>query len=144
MVKIQIIGHLGRDCDQKEINGRTVINFNVASSEKFKDSAGNMQNRTTWVRCTYWTSSPGIAEYLKKGKLVYAEGTPSVQAFKKNDGEPGASLEMRVRRVELLGGRDPEGFPGGDSGTSQVVSVPTPEGKTTPSDYDASEDDLPF
>ena len=41
MIKLQIIGNLGADCIQKEINGKTVINFNVAHSEKYKDAQGN-------------------------------------------------------------------------------------------------------
>ncbi len=42
MIKLQVIGNLGADCIQKEINGKTVINFNVAHSERFKDAQGNL------------------------------------------------------------------------------------------------------
>lgn len=143
MVKIQIIGHLGRDCETNEFNGRTVINFNVASTEKFKNASGVMQERTTWIRCAYWTSSPAVAEYLKKGKLVYAEGTPSASAFKRNDGELAASLEMTVRRVELLGGSSSQGDSGyapSDPSTKSTDSGSTPESEAS----EESIDDLPF
>ena len=44
MIKLQVIGNLGADCIQKEINGKTVINFNVAHSEKFKDAQETLRN----------------------------------------------------------------------------------------------------
>ena len=32
MIKLQIIGNLGKDCIVKEVNGKNVINFSVAHS----------------------------------------------------------------------------------------------------------------
>ncbi|KAK6020162.1 hypothetical protein OSTOST_14189, partial [Ostertagia ostertagi] len=48
-VPAQIIGHLGKDCIVNTVNGKNVINFTVAHTEKYKDSQGNQQERTTWV-----------------------------------------------------------------------------------------------
>jgi len=45
MIKLQIVGNLGADCIQKEVNGKTVINFNVAHHEKFKDSQGGFKRK---------------------------------------------------------------------------------------------------
>jgi len=103
MIKLQIIGNLGKDCIQNEVNGKHVINFNVAHSEKYKDSAGNLVERTIWVNCAYWTERTGIAQYLTKGKTVYAEGTPDVDAYMKEN-QPAATLRMRVHNIQLLGG----------------------------------------
>ena len=104
MIKLQIIGNLGADCIQKEINGKTVINFNVAHSEKFKDAQGNLKDRTTWVNCAYWTDKTAVAQYLTKGRTVYAEGTPEADAYTNKDGQAAATLRMRVLTVQLLGG----------------------------------------
>lgn len=106
MIKLQIIGHLGGDCTTNEVNGRTVINFNVAHSEKFKDSQGNLVDKTTWVRCAYWTDRPLIAQYLKKGQLVYAEGSPEADAFMNKENQAAATLKMNVFRVQLLGSKN--------------------------------------
>jgi len=107
MIKLQIIGHLGKDAEVREVNGKKVISFNVAHSERFKDSAGNLQSKTQWVSCSYWTDSTGVLPYLIKGKLVYVEGTPSVDAYMSSaQNQPAASLNLRVLRVELLGGGD--------------------------------------
>ncbi len=39
MIKIQVIGHLGKDCTVNNVNGKNVINFSVAHSEKYKDAS---------------------------------------------------------------------------------------------------------
>ncbi len=85
MIKLQIIGNLGKDCIVKEVNGKNVINFSVAHTERFKDSAGNPKERTTWVECAYWTDRTAVAQYLKKGQMVYAEGSPEADPYQKKN-----------------------------------------------------------
>src|SRR6478672_6019591 len=68
MIKMQVIGNLGKDCVVNAVNGKNVINFTVAHTEKYKDSQGNNQEKTTWVECAYWTDRTAIAQYLTKGK----------------------------------------------------------------------------
>lgn len=104
MIKLQVIGHLGKDCTTNVVNGKNVINFSVAHSEKYKDASGVQKDKTTWVECAYWTERTAIAPYLKKGQLVYTEGTPEVRSYTKNDGTAGTSLTLRVLNVQLLGG----------------------------------------
>lgn len=104
MIKLQVIGNLGRDCATNSVNGKSVINFTVAHTEKFKDATGQQKERTIWVDCAYWTDRTAIAPYLRKGTQVYVEGTPEVRTYTKNDGTFGASLTMRVLSVQLLGG----------------------------------------
>ena len=105
MIKMQVIGNLGKDCIVNTVNGKNVINFSVAHTEKFKDSSGAQREKTTWVECAYWTDRTGIAPYLKKGTQVYIEGTPEVRTYQTNDGKNGAALSLRVQSVQLLGSR---------------------------------------
>jgi single-strand DNA-binding protein len=105
MIKLMVIGNLGKDCTVNTVNGKNVINFSVANTEKFKDSTGAQREKTIWVECAYWTDRSGLAPYLKKGQQVYAEGTPEVRTYQTNDGKSGASLSLRVQSVQLLGSR---------------------------------------
>jgi single-strand DNA-binding protein len=145
MIKMQIIGNLGKDCVVNTVNGKNVINFTVAHTEKFKDQQGNMQDKTTWVDCSYWTERTAVAQYLTKGKQVYAEGNPELRTYQKNDGTQGASLSLRVREVQLLGGR---GDSGGNSGPSQYAQPGNMSSGNSniPAANDITEpiDDLPF
>src|SRR5687768_649334 len=137
MIKMQVIGNLGKDCVVNTVNGKNVINFTVAHTEKYKDSQGNSQEKTTWVDCAYWTDKTAISPYLTKGKQVYVEGTPEARSFQRNDGTPGSSLSLRVREIQLLGGR------GDNSGAISSASAPA---TSVPSANDIAEpvDDLPF
>lgn len=150
MIKLQIIGHLGRDCVVNEVNGKTVINFNVAHSERFKDSQGNTVERTTWVSCAYWTDRTAIAPYLQKGQLVYAEGAPEAEAYTNKEGQQTATLRMRVFSIQLLGGKTDNSQQGGgasqqeqqSSGSQPAEASSTSTG--TPSQVSEPADDLPF
>jgi single-strand DNA-binding protein len=145
MIKLQVIGNLGADCIQKEINGKSVINFNVAHSEKYKDAQGNLKERTTWVNCAYWTDKTAIAPYLLKGTTVYAEGSPEADAYTNKEGQAASTLRMRVQNIQLLSGnRDNQGANAGN--VSHATAAPTtvqPVVRTTPDNVPAT-DDLPF
>ena len=109
MIKLQVIGHLGKDCTTNVVNGKNVINFSVAHSERYKDASGVQKEKTTWVECAYWTDRTAIAPYLKKGQLVYVEGNPESRACQKADGTSASSLSMRISSVQLLGGAKSDG-----------------------------------
>jgi len=144
MIKMQIIGNLGKDCVVNTVNGKNVMNFTVAHTEKFRDSQGNSQEKTTWVDCAYWTDKTAVAQYLTKGKQVYVEGQPEAKAFQRNDGTPGSSLSLRVREIQLLGGRGDNAS--GGSSFQGTASAPATSSSNVPSPNDITEpiDDLPF
>ena len=148
MIKLQVIGNLGKDCVTNTVNGKNVINFNVAHTEKFKDAQGNQKDKTIWVECAYWTDRTGLAPYLKKGTQVYVEGTPEVRTYAKNDGTTGTSLTLRVLNVQLLGskpsGGDYTGIGGGTNEASGQPATATPRSIPSASDVTEPIDDLPF
>ena len=67
MIRISVIGRLGQDATVNNVNGKTVINFSMAYSEKFKNQQGEDVDKTTWVSCAYWTDKTNVSNYLKKG-----------------------------------------------------------------------------
>ena len=138
MIKMQVIGNLGKDCVVNTVNGKNVINFTVAHTEKYRDSQGNNQEKTTWVDCAYWSDKTGIAPYLQKGTQVFVEGNPEVRSFTRNDGTAGASLSLRVRDIQLLGRK------GDNSGTPNSDAVSSSRQQAAPASVDDVADDLPF
>jgi single-strand DNA-binding protein len=135
MLKLQVIGHLGKDCVTNVVNGKNVINFSVAHSEKYKDASGVQKEKTIWVECAYWTDRTAIAPYLKKGQLVYAEGNPDMRSYTKNDGTTGNSLTLRILSVQLLGGSS-RSEEGGNEISASSENLGAISGGTA--------DDLPF
>jgi single-strand DNA-binding protein len=69
---------------------------------------------------------------------VFVEGTPEVRTFTRQDGTGGASLSLRVREVQLLGGRGEGGSASAAPSSASSSSVPSPADITEPVD------DLPF
>lgn len=114
MLKLNVIGHLGKDAIVNNVNGKSVINFSVAHSEKIKDAQGNQTDKTVWVECAYWTDRVAIAPYLKKGTQVYAEGNGDIRSYTTNDGRSGSNLTLRVLNVQLLGGKSEGDNSGGN------------------------------
>jgi single-strand DNA-binding protein len=142
MIKLLVIGNLGKDCVVNNVNGKTVINFSVAHSEKFRDAQGNQKDKTIWVECAYWTDRTAISPYLTKGQKVYVEGAPDVRTYTTNDGRNGASLSLRVQSVQLVGGK---GDPGNEQPSySQSQPVTSRTEVPAASDINEAMDDLPF
>lgn len=154
MIKLQVIGHLGKDCQVNNVNGKSVINFSIAHSERYKDNMGNQKEKTTWVECAYWTDRTAISPYLKKGQLVYAEGSPEVRTYQTNDGRNGAALSLRISNVQLLGSKQGGENGGGynDNGnsnynngnSSQSYNQSKPQPQAVSQDNMDASDDLPF
>ena len=154
MIKLQIIGNLGKDCIVKEVNGQSVINFSVVHSERYKDRQGNQKERATWVECAYWTDKTGVVPYLTKGKTIYAEGYPEAEAYMNKENQPAATLRMRVLNIQLVGGVGGDAAPptnqsGGGSNFNQGTPSYAPAQNNPVASVAASTasdpaDDLPF
>lgn len=142
MQQTQIIGRIGGDAEVREAqSGNTVINFNVAVSERWKDKQGNKQEKTTWYRCSWWLNNTVIAQYLTKGTLVFVSGTANAYAYQNKDGEIVVQEGINVRSLELLGGgSEPSAKP---ANTSKSDLDPK-QHNDLPFDNEEEEDDLPF
>jgi single-strand DNA-binding protein len=109
MIKLQLIGHLGKDAMQREVNGKSVLGFTVAHTERFRNQQGVQQERTVWVDCSLWERD-NVAPYLTVGTQVFVEGMPAVQTYTNQAGETVPALKLNVQHLQLLGGgrRDEE------------------------------------
>ncbi len=132
MIKLTVIGNLGRDAVVRDAQGKSVISFSVAHTEKFKDSNGVQKDKTTWVECNYWSERVNLVPYLKKGNQVYVEGQPTIDVYENKEGQKVASVKLRVTQVQLLSNRN-----AGDSSITGLSS-------STNSNTNVGEEDLPF
>ena len=93
-------GNLGHSAEQKFItSGESVVEFSVAVKSGFGAKAS-----TTWAKCAMWGKrGEAVLQYLKKGQLVGVSGEVTLRQYVKKDGTSGASLEVRVNDLTLLG-----------------------------------------
>jgi len=113
------IGHLGSQATLNNVNGKQVINMNLAHSEKYKDAQGNIVNKSVWINVSWWSESSKILQYLQKGAQIFVEGIPSVDVYKNKEGQTIPQLKLRATMVQLLGGNKQ------DNPQPQVAAQPT-------------------
>jgi len=114
--KVIIIGNLGRDPETRYMpEGGAICNISVATTEKWKDKNGEMQEKTEWHRVAFFGKLAEIAgEYLKKGSQVYVEGRLQTRKWQDKDGADKYTTEIVANQMQMLGSR--QGMGGGDRG----------------------------
>lgn len=105
--KVMLIGNLGKDPEVRyTAAGQAVASFSIATSEKFKNRSGEMEERTEWHNIVLWGRQAEIAkEYLAKGRTVFIEGRLQTRKWQDRDGKDRWSTEIVGDRMQLLGGR---------------------------------------
>ncbi len=135
--KVQLIGNLGKDPELKYTpSGVAVATFSIATSESWKDTDGNQQEKTEWHNIVAWRKLAEICgEYLKKGKKVYLEGKLQTRNYEK-DGVKRYVTEIVADQLIMLDGG---GGSGAGRSSSGSAAEPSPAHADVPKD-----DDLPF
>ena len=119
--KAILIGNLGADPETRFMqDGTCVCNLRLATTEKFKNRAGEQQEKPEWHRVVLWGRLGEIAnQYLKKGARVYIEGKIETRKWQDRDGNDKYTTEIRANEMKMLGGGSQGGggdFGGGSSG----------------------------
>lgn len=104
--KVQLIGNLGRDPEVRYTKaGKAVASFSMATMEKWKDDAGNKNEKTEWHRIIAWGKLGEICgEYLNKGSSVYIEGKIQTREWTDKDGNKRQTTEIVASQMIMLGG----------------------------------------
>ena len=155
--KVILVGHLGKDPETRYMpNGDAITNATLATSESWKDKqTGEKKEQTEWHRLVFYRKLAEIAgQYLRKGSLIYIEGSLKTRKWQDKDGQDRYTTEITVNEMTMLGGR-------GDAGGGQSSSEPQqrqqqqrPQGngggqqqrQSAPQSrgFDDFEDDIPF
>ena len=143
--KVILVGNLGKDPEVKFTpNGTAVAKFSVATNESFKDKAGQWQERTEWHNIVAWSKLAEICgQYLKKGKLVYIEGSLRTDSWDdKETGQKRYRTEIVAQNMQMLDRRGDEGGGGGGGAYAGAAR----KGPSTSQEQPPSEDDeeVPF
>ena len=152
--KMMIIGNLGADPELRYTpSGKAVTNLRVAVNDRSRGADGEWVEETMWIGVEVWEqAAERLAEQLRKGNKIYAEGQLRAREYQASDGQNRTSLELRFARVVNLerrardegGGAFPE-----DGGTaSDAPPAVKPRGAGQGSSAAPREemdvDDIPF
>ncbi len=109
--KAIIIGRLTHDPEVRSTpQGKAVANLRVATNAySGKDQEGNRKEHTEYHRLVLFDRLAEIAgKFLKKGRLVYAEGRLQTRSWDDGEGHQRQSTEIVVDRLQMLSGRESE------------------------------------
>ncbi|UNU74006.1 single-stranded DNA-binding protein [Moraxella nasovis] len=103
--KVIIVGRLGNDPEVRQFqNGGGVTNISVATSERWTDkNTGERREQTEWHRISLFNRLGEIAaQYLRKGSMVYVEGSLNTRKYTDNQGIERYSTEIRASEMRML------------------------------------------
>lgn len=109
--KALIIGRVGKDPEQRFFNdGTAVCNVTIATSETWKDKqTGEKKEATEWHNVVFRSKLAEIAgQYLRKGSLVYVEGSLKTRKWQDKSGQDRYTTEIVANEMKMLGPK-PEG-----------------------------------
>ena len=162
--KVILVGTLGADPETRyTASGSAITSMRLATNESWTDKqTGQKQERTEWHRVKMFGRLAEIAaEYLKKGKQVYVEGSLRTDKYTDKDGVERYSTDIIANDMQMLGGAGGEGggMRGGESGGMREQGggysrggeraaaprggAPAPSRQAPPQD-NFEEDDIPF
>jgi single-strand DNA-binding protein len=110
--KAMIIGNLTRDPVIRKIGEKetVVCTFGVATNSTWRDSAGNVQERTEFHNIVAWNKLGEIcAQILSSGMLVYLEGELRTRTWEDQNGVKHFRTEVKLNDMKLLDAKGKKG-----------------------------------
>ena len=130
--KVMLIGRLTRDPEMRYTpSGQPVTSFSIATNRYASGADGDRREFTDYHNIVAWNIgkralAEHVANYTKKGALVYVEGRLQTRSWEGQDGQKRKTTEVVANDVQFLetrgGGGDaqPAPTPGG------AEDVPSP------------------
>jgi len=93
-INLQIEGRVGADAERFTYNNKTSTSFSVAVGK---------DEDVQWWKCYVSEKSDlfTMAEHVKKGNNIKAEGIPRVKLYQKKDGNMAAGLNLTVFKLDV-------------------------------------------
>ena len=108
--KVILIGNVGQDPEIRYTgdvnNGTKVATFRVATTERYRDRSGNLQEHTEWHSIVVWRNTADVVEkYVKKGTQVYVEGKLQTRSWE-DKGVKKYATDIVAQTLQLLGKKE--------------------------------------
>lgn len=138
--KVILIGNLGKDPEVKYFEeGKGFAKFPLATTESYRDKAGERVDQTEWHNITVWR--PGLVDlvekYLKKGNKVYIEGRLRTRSWEDDSNQTKYITEIVVDNMTFLGSPNDSKSESAKPENTNTSLAPVPKSAE-------EEDDLPF
>ena len=100
-----LLGNLGADPRMAySKSGLPIVNFDMATSERWRNPAGNYEERTEWHRIVGFGSIAEVCgSKLKKGSQVFVTGRKQTREWKDDKGVKKWTVEIVLRDIVFTG-----------------------------------------
>lgn len=146
--KVILVGNVGKDPETRYLDeGTAFTKFPLATSETYKNKAGDRVSNTEWHNVVLWRGLAQVAEkYVKKGTQIYIEGRIKTRSYDDQDGNKkyiteivGDQMQLLSRKPDDAGDQDNQAASGnqgasdnqGASGNTQATQSPGPQSNST-------------
>jgi len=105
--KVILVGRVGQDPEMRYTSsGDPVINLSLATSETWKNKAGEKQESTEWHRVNFFGKPAEIInQYVRKGSQLYVEGKIKSKKYTDKQGIERTAFEITCENFQMLGGK---------------------------------------
>ena len=101
--RVQLIGHVGQEQENKNLESGRVANFTIATNENYTNAKGEKVEQTEWHRVSAWGKTVVIIEkLLTKGSHVAIEGKLTHRSYDDKDGNKRYITEVVANELVLL------------------------------------------
>ena len=138
-------GRVGQVVARNLPDGTPVTSVSVAMNKSWKDKQGQRQEKTTWIRFSFWGKQAEIAsQILHKGDLVTITGElTEPSTFQDQNGKWVAALEARGNEIEKLSNKGEHGDSNGAE-PQRTANVPAQATEAEAAQIDMSSNGAPF
>lgn len=145
--KVILLGNVGGDPDVKYLDsGNSVAKFSLATSESYKNKAGEKVENTEWHNIVIWGPLAGVVEkYVIKGMKLYIEGRIKYRSYTDKNGDQKYFTEIIADKLEMLGKKSEQSQPESQKTESSITKEDFESDKSEFDTMDLEpQDDLPF
>ena len=120
--KVILVGTVGKDPEVRYFqSGDAYCTLSVATTEQWKDKAGEKQEKTEWHRVKFTRKLAEIVgEYVRKGQMIYVEGKLETQKYTDKQGIERYSTDVVANEMQMLGSRGGMGGEGRNEGRGEA------------------------
>ncbi|HKF18567.1 MAG TPA: single-stranded DNA-binding protein [Candidatus Dormibacteraeota bacterium] len=143
--RVMLIGRLTKDPEMRYTpSGQPVTSFSIATNRYTKGPDGDRREFTDYHNIVAWnigtrSLAEQVAQYTRKGSLVYIEGRLQTRSWEGQDGQKRRTTEVVANDVQFLESRGASASSGGPP--DEMPPVPDePSGGVR----DVDPDDIPF
>lgn len=126
--KVILVGNVGKEPEIRHLeSGASVASFSLATTERYRDKSGNVQDLTEWHNIVAWRQLADLAgNFIHKGSQIYVEGRIRTRSWDDQNGQKRYQTEILADVIQLLGRKGDSPAPAGGAYIETAAPAPRP------------------